>query len=243
MPRYKLICQYAGSSFSGWQTQRSTRTVQDELERVLTLLNHGDIVKVTGSGRTDAGVHALGQVAHFNMVTDMDTCELRDALNGNLAEDCHVDLVEITDPDFHARFSALQRDYIYSCRQDKYLLDRNSVWYTGTLDLSKLNKAAKIIIGNHDFLSFSKKKSDTGNTNCTVFQSQWQESGKIVNYYVSANRFLHHMVRYLVGTMVALSHGNYTMKEFKKLLNHPNHDVQIYRAPAHGLVLNNVNYE
>ena len=243
MPRFKLVCQYDGSNFSGWQSQKSGRTVQDELERVLTLLNHGDLVRIVGSGRTDAGVHALGQVAHFNMEPDMDTCELRDALNGNLPEDCHVNLLEVTDPDFHARFSALHRDYIYRCRQDRYLLDRNTVWYTGNLDLSKLNNAAEVVVGEHDFLSFSKKNMDIENTNCTIFQSQWKESSKIVNYYVSANRFLHHMVRYLVGTMVAMSRGNYTMKEFKELLNHPKHDVRIYRAPAYGLALEHVSYE
>ena len=117
------------------------------------------------------------------------------------------------------------------------------MWYTGNLDLSKLNNAAKILVGEHDFLSFSKKSQNIKNTNCTIFQSQWQESSKIVNYYVSANRFLHHMVRYLVGTMVAISHGNYTMKEFKELLDHPKHDVHIYRAPAYGLVLDHVSYE
>jgi len=243
MPRFKLVCQYDGSNFSGWQTQKSARTVQDELERVLTLLNHGDLVCITGSGRTDAGVHALGQVAHFDMETDMDACELRDALNGNLPEDCYIDLVEVTDLDFHARFSALRRDYYYTCRQDRYLLDRNKVWFTGTLDLNKLNKAAEIVDGDHDFLSFSKKNPDVENTFCTVFQSQWKKSGKIVNYYVSANRFLHHMVRYLVGTMVAISRGNYTMEEFKELLNQPKHDVRIYRAPACGLVLDHVSYE
>ena len=89
-------------------------------------------------------------------------------------------------------------------------------WYTGNLDLSKLNIAAEIVVGEHDFLSFSKKNLDIDNTNCTIFQSQWQESSKIVNYYVSANRFLHHMVRYLVGTMVAISRGNYTIGEFKE---------------------------
>jgi len=177
------------------------------------------------------------------MEPDMDICELHDALNGNLPDDCRVNLVEVTDSDFHARFSAQRRDYFYSCRKDRYLLDRNTVWYTGNLDLSKLNNAAEILVGEHDFLSFSKKNRDIKNTNCTIFQSQWQESSKIVNYYVSANRFLHHMVRYLVGTMVAISRGNYTMKEFKDLLNHPKHDVQIYRAPAYGLVLDHVSYE
>ena len=86
MSRFKLVCQYDGSNFSGWQSQKSTRTVQDELERVLTLLNHGDLVRIVGSGRTDAGVHALGQVAHFDMEPDVDNSELRDPLNGNLPE-------------------------------------------------------------------------------------------------------------------------------------------------------------
>ena len=138
MKRYKLVCQYDGANFSGWQLQNDNRTVQGELEKVLTKLNKGELVRVIGSGRTDAGVHALGQVAHFDMSTKLKINDLKKAINGNLHEDCYVNFIELVDEEFHARFSASQRSYIYSCRQNRYLLDRNKVWNTGKLDICLL---------------------------------------------------------------------------------------------------------
>ena len=243
MSRFKLICQYDGSSFHGWQLQKDKRTVQGELEKAIAKLNKGKLIHVVGSGRTDAGVHAFGQVAHFDMDTELGHNSLRKAINGNLNEDCYVNSVELVDNEFHARFSAIKREYIYSCRQNRNLLDRNRIWYTDKLNILKLNDAAKILIGNHDFLSFSKKNPQIKNTICNIYQSKWNETNQIVNYHISGNRFLHHMVRYLVGSMVAISQGKYNIKQLKKELDYPTSDSKQFKAPAYGLILNHISYE
>ena len=243
MSRFKLICQYDGSSFHGWQLQKDKRTVQGELEKAIAKLNKGKLIHVVGSGRTDAGVHAFGQVAHFDMNTKLDHKTLRKAINGNLNEDCYVNSVELVNDEFHARFSAIKREYIYSCRQNRNLLDRNRIWYTDKLNILKLNDAAKILIGNHDFLSFSKKNPQIKNTICNIYQSKWKKTNQIVNYHISGNRFLHHMVRYLVGSMVAISQGKYNIKQLKKELDYPTSDSKQFKAPAYGLILNHISYE
>jgi len=243
MSRFKLVCQYDGSNFHGWQLQKDKRTVQGELEKVIAKLNKGKLIDVVGSGRTDAGVHAFGQVAHFDMNTKLGNNSLRKAINGNLNEDCYVNSVEVVNNEFHARFSAMQREYIYSCMQTRNLLDRNRIWYTGKLNILKLNDVARILVGKHDFLSFSKKNPQLNNTICNIYQSEWKKTDEIVNYHISGNRFLHHMVRYLVGSMVAISQGNYSIEQLNKELDNPSSDSKQFKAPAYGLLLNHISYE
>lgn len=244
MPRFKIKIQYNGSGFSGWQTQKNVRTVQENIEHALSVLNGGGEIKVTGAGRTDAGVHAHGQIAHFDFRTDMDSCDLKDALNGNMKEDLRIMECIVVNEKFHARYSALKRAYVYRCRTSDDILDRNIVWMTGPLDINILNKAAEIFKGVHDFTSFSKINPEMENRMCTIFHSEWSEDGAgIVNYTVTANRFLHHMVRYLVGTMVESSRNNFPLEKIRDLLDRPREEVNIFRAPAHGLILKEVLYE
>ena len=243
MSRFKLVCQYDGSSFHGWQLQKNKRTVQGELEKAISKLNKGKSIHVVGSGRTDAGVHAFGQVAHFDINTKLGNDTLRKAINSNLNEDCYVNSVEVVNDEFHARFSAMQREYIYSCRQTRNLFDRNRIWYTGKLNILKLNDAARILIGKHDFLSFSKKNPQIKNTICNIYKSEWKKTDEIVNYHITGNRFLHHMVRYLVGSMVAISQGNYSIEQLNKELYSPSSDSKQFKAPAYGLLLNHISYE
>ena len=243
MPRFKITLHYDGTGFRGWQLQNKERTVQGEIEDALQILNKKKLIRVHGAGRTDTGVHAMGQVAHFDFNTDMDTCALKDALNGNLARDVRVMDCAVVSPEFHARFSALRRYYQYRCRTNVFLLDRNYTWPTGSVDLSLLNEAASVIIGNHDFTSFSKNSEDLDHRRCIIYDSVWKENGDVVNYHVSANRFLHHMVRYLVGTMLEISRGKIKMEQFKELINHPIENVNIFKAPPQGLVLTRVDYD
>jgi len=243
LPRFKITLHYDGTGFRGWQLQNKERTVQGEIEDALQILNKKKLIRVHGAGRTDTGVHAMGQVAHFDFNTDMDTCALKDALNGNLARDVRVMDCAVVSPEFHARFSALRRYYQYRCRTNVFLLDRNYTWPTGPVDLSLLNEAASVIIGNHDFTSFSKNSEDLDHRRCIIYDSVWKENGDVVNYHVSANRFLHHMVRYLVGTMLEISRGKIKIEQFKELINHPIENVNIYKAPPQGLVLTQVDYD
>jgi len=243
LPRFKITLHYDGTGFRGWQLQNKERTVQGEIEDALQILNKKKLIRVHGAGRTDTGVHAMGQVAHFDFNTDLDTCALKDALNGNLARDVRVMDCAVVSPEFHARFSALRRYYQYRCRTNVFLLDRNYTWATGPVDLSLLNEAASVIIGNHDFTSFSKNSEDLDHRRCIIYDSVWKENGDVVNYHVSANRFLHHMVRYLVGTMLEISRGKIKIEQFKELINHPIENVNIYKAPPQGLVLTRVDYD
>ncbi|MEE8437810.1 MAG: tRNA pseudouridine(38-40) synthase TruA [Candidatus Neomarinimicrobiota bacterium] len=243
MPRFKIIIQYDGVKFFGWQLQKQTRTVQGELEQALKTINGGQAIRVHGAGRTDTGVHALGQTAHFDLDSNLSAVELKKALNGNLGRDVEILDCQKAADDFHARYSARKRNYYYLCRTDNFLLDRSFIWKTGPLNSGLLNKAARMLLGVHDFTSFSRVNHDLESSVCSIYESAWKTTGPIVNYRVSANRFLHHMVRYLVGTMVEISKGRFDLAEFENLLDNPKVDAKIYKAPACGLVLENVEYD
>jgi len=243
LPRFKIKIQYDGTSYRGWQVQKEDRTVQGEIESVLKILNKGVGIRVHGAGRTDTGVHATGQIAHFDFITDMDSCSLKEALNGNLPRDSRVMDCLVVPPDFHARFSAKQRYYLYRIRTDGFLLDRNYTWQTRALDKDILNEAAKYVLGNHDFTSFSKNNKDLEHRRCIVYESVWKKDGAVVNYHIIANRFLHHMVRYLVGTMIEISHGKFELEQFKDMIDCPAENVKIFKAPPKGLVLTKVDYD
>jgi len=243
LQRFKIILQYDGRKFFGWQLQPQARTIQGDLEQALKIINGGNLIRVHGSGRTDTGVHAVGQVAHFDLETKLSPVQLKKAINGNLHQDIEILNCLKIQPEFHARFSASKRNYYYRCRTDKFILDRSFTWNTGPLNLHKLNNAAKILLGKHDFTSFSRVNHDLENSLCNIYESVWNAEGPIVNYRVSANRFLHHMVRYLVGTMVEISRGRLEIYDFENLLNNPAVDANIYKAPASGLVLESVEYE
>ncbi len=242
MPRFNIQIQYDGTRYKGWQLQSGVKTIQGELEKALKVLNKQQPIRVHGAGRTDTGVHALAQEAHFDFKTDMDSCELKNALNGNLPEDIQVRVCRVISPEFHARFSADKRSYVYRCRTDDFLLDRRFTWRTGILDIPLLNSAAEIIKGNHDFTSLSRNCNTIENRRCKVYESVWNGEGAIVNYTITANRFLHHMVRYLVGTMVEISRGKYSIDSFTDLLENPREKTKIFKAPSQGLLLQKVEY-
>lgn len=243
MPRFKMILQYDGSDFSGWQIQAKDRTVQGVLETALARFNHGEGVRVTGSGRTDAGVHALGQVAHFDLDTGLDPDSLLRAINANLPEDIRCRELEVVDTDFHARYSAKYRQYRYQCYTGSNILFRNQAWLTGPLASEDLNSSAAIVVGDHDFLSFAKWNPDLDHYRCRVDQSLWFEDNMMLIYRIVANRFLHHMVRYLVGCMVAIAKNRFSIEEFSDLLYSPRKNVHLFKAPPQGLILEKVTYE
>ena len=243
MSRFKIIIQYDGTDFRGWQLQSKERTVQGEIESALMNLNDSNLIRVHGAGRTDTGVHATGQVAHFDFDTKLDNDDLKNALNGNLPKDIRIMYCEKVSEQFHARFSAKKRHYLYRTRNNKYLLDRNYTWSTEKLDLDKLNEVAKIIKGNHDFTSFSRFNKNLDHRRCIIYESLWKEDSEIVNYHITSNRFLHHMVRYLVGTMVEVIREKFELEYFRELINKPSENVNIFKAPPQGLVLTKVDYD
>ncbi len=243
MQRYKTVLQYDGSYFFGWQLQAEKRTVQGELEGALHPLGAGERIKVIGAGRTDTGVHAFGQVAHFDLDTTHSLVDIKNALNARTHEAIDILSVEKVSEDFHARFSAKVRHYIYQIFTGTSLLYRNQAWPVQTIDVDYLQSLTSPILGTHDFLSFSKFNPELGNTNCTIYDARWMMEKSMVTFHIRANRFLHHMVRYLVGTMIAVTQEKVAENDFVSLVNLPRRDVHIFKAPPNGLILNQVSYD
>ena len=244
MKRFKLLIKYDGERFCGWQIQKDKRTVQGVIENALSqVFKIKSRVIVFGAGRTDSGVHAYQQVAHFNFLTNLNENILKNALNSKLEIDCKIISVRIVNNDFHARFSAVRRQYLYQCYTGNSILYRNQSWLLNKINLRCLNSLAKEIIGTHDFLSFSKYNPKLSNTKCKIFESKWTLYEDMIIYNIVSNRFLHHMIRYLVGTMIAVSEDRFSKKSFKFLLENPKKNVRIFKAPPQGLILNRIDYE
>ena len=245
MHRYKIVIQYDGSFFKGWQLQKSQKTVQGEIENALmTIARSKSRIIVKGSGRTDAGVHAIGQVAHFDFDNHLNEEQLKNALNFYTDENCKIMSLCKTHDRFDSRFDAKKRTYKYQIYFGKSILYRNQAWLKNdSINIKILNQLAGYIIGEHDFLSFSKYNPEIKNTRSTIYNSKWFLEEEFLSYKICANRFLHHMIRYLVGVMVSVSEKRFSEKHFKTLLHEPQKNVQIHRAPACGLQLLEVEYD
>lgn len=243
MSRYKIEIQYDGTNYFGWQSQTNAVTIQGELEKSLLPLNNGKRIPIIGSGRTDTGVHALGQVAHFDIETKLDNNQLQKAINARLPNDIIILKIDKVPEDFHARFSAIKRYYNYQCYAGNNLLFNNQAWMLKKVEIGTLNNFAEKLIGKHDFQSYSKINKGIDNTICEIYQSEWIENDKMITFKICGNRFLHHMVRYLVGTMIAGSKGKISQNKFEELLNNPRKDVSIFIAPPQGLILMGIDYE
>jgi len=214
---YKLSIQYDGSDFHGWQVQAQGRTVQGEIENVLSILFPGEKITLLGSGRTDAGVHALGLVANVKLSGKFSEIKLKDALNGNLDHDIYIDEVVIVEEDFHARFSAVSREYEYKFIKHFSPVMRNySTLLSWNINMNLLNECAELLIGVHDFSLFCKANSEVKNKVCNVLESFWLELNGMLIFKIKANRFLQHMVRYLVGTMIEVPRACLTANEIAK---------------------------
>jgi len=243
MSRYKIKIQYDGTNYFGWQMQSQQRTIQAEIEKALSPLNNDKRVKVTAAGRTDTGVHALGQAVHFDLNTSLKPIQLLKALNARLPHDIRILEVASKGDEFHARFSAIKRYYRYQCYLGDNLLYRNQSWFINQIDKSKLSIFSQKILGEHDFLSFSKLNKQLDNTKCHIYQTEWIENDNMLIFNVCGNRFLHHMVRYLVGTMIAGAQGKISLDHFEDLLNNPQKNVKIFKAPPEGLILIGIDYD
>ncbi|HET6402565.1 MAG TPA: tRNA pseudouridine(38-40) synthase TruA [Candidatus Kapabacteria bacterium] len=243
-----LLIEYDGTDFAGWQTQRDHpkgRSVQGEIERGLHQLFARHIT-VHGAGRTDAGVHARGMVAHIEFPDEIPITlqKLLMAINATTPEDIAIrDLRPVTE-DFHARHSALAREYRYTIKRERTAIDRNFVWAVRRdVEFEKLERSASLLIGEHDFTSFSKRTSDVKHYRCIVASARWEFHGTTFALTLRANRFVRGMVRALVGAMVRVGQGTLSIDEFETLLREPRELWRAkYIAPAHGLVLEGVEY-
>ncbi len=246
----RLTIEYDGTAYSGWQVQDNARSVQGEIQAALKAVTGLDI-NLIGAGRTDAGVHALGQVANFFIEHGLPTDKFRDAINHHLDSDIVIKSAEGVDPDFHARYSARFRRYRYMMAPHRSALYRNQRWECPySLDRSKLQEAAKIIAGRHDFGPFCRTASRKDDNHCTIDFSRWFFVGDLMIYEIRGNRFLHHMVRGLVAAMVNLARlepddnkHNLTLESFADIIKNASCERVVFTAPARGLYLVSVGYD
>ena len=241
---FKLTIQYDGTDYCGWQIQKNAITVQATIKKALEEIVKTNDVNVIGSGRTDSGVHSVGQVCSVKLKTNMTNIQLLKALNSKLPNNIRVSLSEIVDDNFNARFSAVDREYIYKIKKESSPFDYKYYWnYPYDYDINILNNCAKIVIEQNNFYNFCKPSPEIKNYNCTISYSQWEIENDILIYQINANRFLHHMVRMLVGTMLEVSRGKISKVDFLNLFNQNLNKNMILTAPSKGLYLFKVKYE
>jgi tRNA pseudouridine38-40 synthase len=242
MRNIKLLIEYDGTKYCGWQRQENGPTIQAEIENVLTKVLQENI-NIIGAGRTDAGVHARGQVANFRTESPLGLGEIQNALNGLLPEDIVVHAVHEVPIDFHARYSAKERTYSYYITRRPSALTRSFSWHVKyDLKIDIMRWAAASIVGVHDFESFCKANSDVDHHRCNVMAARWEYEDTTLRFTIRADRFLHGMVRALVGTMVDVGRGYMPLDEFVKILEKKNRSEAGQAAPAKGLVLEEVVY-
>ncbi len=248
---YKLLLQYDGTDFHGWQIQEGHRTVQGELTRALSLID-GRNVNVHGSGRTDAGVHAEGQVASVEIERDITAGKLRAAINGNVGRDLRVLSVETAADDFHARYSAIEKTYVYRIVNGPVI---SPFWWryahhdARALDLEQMREGAELFHGRHDWTAFSAAQSDVEDRVRTVTEIEIVEradersQGTLIEIRVSAEGFLRYMVRAMAGTLMALGRGELDHDSITEALETGSRPLAAVTAPACGLTLVHVRYE
>ncbi len=235
-----MIVEYDGSDFWGWQIQPNRRTVQGVLQETIAKYARQRIVLVA-AGRTDAGVHATGQVCSFSLDEFIEPAELYYRINRILPDDICVGKIGRAPEGFDPRRHAHCRSYRYYIAESPKPLYRHMQYrFYRRLNIDILNKSARMFIGNHDFAAFCRRKSLKGDNRCRVFASRWFRYGGALVYEVNANRFLHHMVRRMVGAMLAVECSKINLTHIKAFLN--NKENVRFNVPANGLVLTKVSY-
>jgi len=239
---YKLLVEYDGAEFCGWQIQPGRRTVQGEVRKFIEIYTHQPI-KLVGAGRTDSGVHAVGQVCSISLNADFPPEELLYRLNCMLPRDIGIRKISRAPSDFDPRHWATARTYRYFISETpRPMLRFYSYQSHRELHIDRLNRAAKLFKGEHDFILLCKRISRKENNNCLVYKSRWFRYGGLLIYEVTANRFLHHMVRRMIGLMLAYESAKLRLTQIKAFLNNRAEDNARFSVPACGLVLNEVTF-
>lgn len=242
MPRYKIVIEYDGTAYNGWQKQPKDKTVEGEIEKALSQIFQQPI-DIIGQGRTDSGVHAEAQVAHFDYPKVLDKHRLLYALLGVLPRDIAVwDMKEVKE-DFHARFSGKARQYRYQIvtRPSPLYLNRAEM-VLGELNMEAVCDCAQMIKGTHNFEGFTKLSNEQSDAICEVTVSEVKQKDSLIMYRIKANRFVRHMVRRLVGTMIKVGQGKLTTDDFALLMENTAKDINSHGAAAKGLILERIYY-
>ena len=245
MRNIKLLIEYDGTSYLGWQVQPKGPTIQGILEEKLGLLT-GEKIQLFGSGRTDSGVHAICQVAHFKTGSSMDTHRMQRALNSLLPPDIVIQKMEEVEESFHARRHSKSKVYEYRIlnRNLRSVFHRGYVWHIPQkLDFKEMEKATQYLIGEHDFSSFRSVGSPTRTTVRKVTRAEWKRGRSgLVRFEIEANGFLKQMVRAIIGTLVEVGKGRMNAVEFQRILESKDRRKAGPTAPGHGLFLKEVKY-
>lgn len=247
---YKLLLQYDGTDFHGWQMQDGLRTVQGELTKALSLIEGREVV-VHGSGRTDAGVHAEGQVASVNVEREVSSEKLRSAINGNVGKDLRVIEASTVSDNFHARHSAIGKTYVYRIVNGQVLSpfwSRYALQEARNLNLDSMVTGAQLFLGEHDWTAFSAAQSDVESRIRTIttlsINERWDQRARarMIEITASADGFLRYMVRSIVGTLLAVGRGELGEETIRDAIESGNRALVGPTAPAHGLTLLSVDY-
>lgn len=243
MPRYKALVAYDGTAYNGFQRQLDQPTIQGELEQAIHKIFRRPVT-VIGAGRTDSGVHALGQVVAFDLDWPHGEAALLRALNANLPDDIGIQELTEAPPDFHPRFDARRRAYVYNIYNYKvpHPLFRHQSWHViRPLALERMNEAAVTILGEHDFATFGQPPQGE-NTVRYVFSAEWHQKDSFHTFTIEANAFLYRMVRSLVGSMKLVGEGSWTVEAFVTALAAKDRSQAGQTAPPQGLFLQSVTY-
>jgi tRNA pseudouridine38-40 synthase len=242
MPNVRLLIEYDGTDYVGWQFQKNGRSVQEEIERAIKQILQVDL-RITGAGRTDAGVHARGQVASFFLEREVEIDTLAKSLSSVLPQSILIREAAEAPLDFNARYDAKKRRYTYSISQGPTALLRNFCWQVfQQIDIDVMQRCAHQVIGEHGFRSFCKVEDDLHEHRCTVYSAEWIQRGGLLVFDITANRFLHGMVRTLVGTIVNVGRGHTQRDDFAVILEAKDRSIAGMSAPAKGLVLEEIYY-
>ncbi|MCI0396804.1 MAG: tRNA pseudouridine(38-40) synthase TruA [Chloroflexi bacterium] len=244
MTRYRALVEYDGTAYNGFQRQRQEPTIQGALEQAIQTVAQQQ-ARVIGAGRTDSGVHALGQVIAFDVHWTHGLEALQRALNANLPADIAVLHLEEAAADFHPRYSARRRAYKYHIYNApvRSPLQRWRSWHVSRpLDLAKMDQAAVSLVGTHDFATFGQPPKGENSVR-QVFRAGWQRHNGLVVFEIEANAFLYRMVRSLVGTMKVIGEGNWSLEAFEAAFRARDRSQARQSAPAHGLYLVSVTYD
>jgi tRNA pseudouridine38-40 synthase len=241
--RYFTELSYNGFTYVGWQRQPNGRSIQEELEKCMSLKT-GQKVEIVGAGRTDAGVHARFYIAHFDLQTELENIpEFIYRLNSFLPADIAIHKIYRVASDAHARFDAIRRtyDYQFLFTKNPFLTDYS--WYIRQpLNLKLMKEAAAILLFYEDFTTFSKLHTDVKTNNCEIYEAQFIENEQNLVFRISANRFLRNMVRAIVGTLVEVGRENLSVSDFERIIQLKDRSAAAASAPAKGLFLVNVVY-